>query len=460
MHTSTDQWQSFEMRMRQRRIERLLIRADVALDAGFEDEARAALEEAEGLRADDPGVVSLKTRLAGRGARPAAAMPPVALAPPEPVVVAAPVAPPPAPRAVVVAPAAPIAPVIVATPAAPPAPPPVVVATPAAPPAPPPVVVAAPTVATRAAPPIAAIEPAPSVETTQPRRRTAVRLALAAALMIAVGGLSYFAAPLLIRPAPRRVAQATAVAATPAPIEPAPAAVAPAATDSSAPLPSVQVAVDDIPVNAGDTPVAPATAATATPPPARAESSVGLPTAPEPTPPPAAASPRPDTPVAPLPTVPSVPAPSPIDSTPTLAVSELPTAPAPRAAPPASEPAPEPAAPPAAAAAAADAAVRSTLARYETAYSRLDADAASAVWPGLDRKALARAFDGLSSQRVSLGSCDILVLGDAATAECTGTATWTPKVGGGTKNQARRWQFRLRNLGGEWKIANATVASR
>jgi hypothetical protein len=45
------------------------------------------------------------------------------------------------------------------------------------------------------------------------------------------------------------------------------------------------------------------------------------------------------------------------------------------------------------------AAVRATLGRYESAYSDLNTAAAHAVWPGVDERALARAFDSLSSQR-------------------------------------------------------------
>ena len=48
-HTSTGEWQSFESRMRRRRIERLLARARVAHEEGHEDEARAALDEIEEL---------------------------------------------------------------------------------------------------------------------------------------------------------------------------------------------------------------------------------------------------------------------------------------------------------------------------------------------------------------------------------------------------------------------------
>ena len=80
--------------------------------------------------------------------------------------------------------------------------------------------------------------------------------------------------------------------------------------------------------------------------------------------------------------------------------------------------APEPAAPtrsraPEAAASTVDAqaAIRTTLGRYEAAYSGLNVPAAHAVWPSVDQRALARAFDGLASQRVALDKCDIVVTG-------------------------------------------------
>ena len=101
--------------------------------------------------------------------------------------------------------------------------------------------------------------------------------------------------------------------------------------------------------------------------------------------------------------------------------------------------------------------VRAVLRRYETAYSTLDADAASVVWPGVNRGALARAFDGLASQQVSLGSCDVTVTGPAARATCSGSATWQPKVGGGVRTEARRWSFDLRKNGEAWRIERAVA---
>lgn len=98
------------------------------------------------------------------------------------------------------------------------------------------------------------------------------------------------------------------------------------------------------------------------------------------------------------------------------------------------------------------AAVRATLNRYESAYSRLDVAAVQSVWPSLDQRALARAFDGLSSQRVSLGTCSVNVNGSAARADCSGSAAWIPKIGGGEHITSRKWTFDLTESDGAWRI--------
>jgi hypothetical protein len=104
--------------------------------------------------------------------------------------------------------------------------------------------------------------------------------------------------------------------------------------------------------------------------------------------------------------------------------------------------------------------VRTVLARYESAYSSLDAAAAGAVYPAIDRRALSRAFQGLAAQQVSLGDCDVRVMGAAAQAECVGNATWTPKVGGGSRTQSRLWQFDLRRTDDGWQITRATARNQ
>jgi len=99
-------------------------------------------------------------------------------------------------------------------------------------------------------------------------------------------------------------------------------------------------------------------------------------------------------------------------------------------------------------------AVRAALSRYESAYNRLDVDAVRSVWPSLDQRALARAFDGLTSQRVALQNCNVDVTGTSARASCSGNASWIPKVGSGQQSASRNWTFDLRELNGAWRIVH------
>lgn len=62
-HTATGEWKSFEIRMRRRRAERLVVRADVAAAAGSLDEARAALEEARALWPGAPGLADVQQKI-------------------------------------------------------------------------------------------------------------------------------------------------------------------------------------------------------------------------------------------------------------------------------------------------------------------------------------------------------------------------------------------------------------
>lgn len=120
-------------------------------------------------------------------------------------------------------------------------------------------------------------------------------------------------------------------------------------------------------------------------------------------------------------------------------------------------PAPEPEAPdlPPAEPPSQEPAVRSVLARFEAAYSSLSASAARQVWPSVDARSLSRAFEGLESQRVSLGNCRVQVAASTARAECSGSATWTPKIGGGRRTEPRRWEFDLARDNGAWLIVQA-----
>jgi hypothetical protein len=101
--------------------------------------------------------------------------------------------------------------------------------------------------------------------------------------------------------------------------------------------------------------------------------------------------------------------------------------------------------------------VRAVLSRYEAAYSDLDASAAARLYPSIDRKALSRAFDALASQQILFEDCRIQVANATARATCAGTASWTPKVGTGFRQQARKWQFDLKQISGTWQIGNVQI---
>ena len=175
-------------------------------------------------------------------------------------------------------------------------------------------------------------------------------------------------------------------------------------------------------------------------------------------------APRPNEPVA-LPTVGMIPvsaerpAPPPsVGESPLSSASSAPGAPV--AASIASLPAPAPAAEPPPAEPSPDAGVRNVLGRYASAYNALDVTAATRVWPGVNRGALTRAFDSLASQQVSLGDCRIDVSGVKAQARCAGRATWTPKIGSGTRTESRSWTFELARAGNDWQIVSARVQNR
>jgi hypothetical protein len=103
-----------------------------------------------------------------------------------------------------------------------------------------------------------------------------------------------------------------------------------------------------------------------------------------------------------------------------------------------------------------EAAVGEALERYVDAYNRLDAAAADRVWPGVDERALARAFANLESQGLAFESCSLELNGAVATAVCRGQARYVPKVGDRAPiSQSRTWRFRLRQTASGWEIVEA-----
>lgn len=367
-HTSTQQWQSFEIRMRHRRAERCVIRAEIALEAGFEEDARAALAEAQRLNSASPDIATIRAALDQRLAVSAA-------------------------------------------------------------------------------------------ERRTTNRRRVLQFGAIALVLLMSGAAAFWVWTSSPEIAPPQTAPRATVPTVPTVPTGALRAEHTGDTGDASALPPPAVAVQNpAPVTREEAVTERVQPASPEPEPVASRAidrppDAGAPAISEPAVlrvPPAPALPEPAPPAVAAP--PSVPLERPIErmlgTLPTADVA-LGTSGAP-AAPPAVSPA---ATPPIIE----EPRVRAVLARYETAYSGLNASAAQAVWPGVDGRSLARAFDGLESQRVSLGRCSVTVLGATARAECSGSVSWTPKVGGGEQTASREWRFDLANASGAWQITRADV---
>jgi hypothetical protein len=103
--------------------------------------------------------------------------------------------------------------------------------------------------------------------------------------------------------------------------------------------------------------------------------------------------------------------------------------------------------------------VEEALQRYRRAYGRLNVQSAEAVYPTVNRVALARAFDSLESQSLTFDSCDIELLGAMARAVCHGTTHYVPKVGSRyPRSEPLVWSFELRKSDGDWTIFYAKAS--
>jgi hypothetical protein len=96
------------------------------------------------------------------------------------------------------------------------------------------------------------------------------------------------------------------------------------------------------------------------------------------------------------------------------------------------------------------------IGRYRSAFNSLDAQAAHQVWPTVNQSTLDRAFDQLQEQSLSFDRCTIAVKGTLASANCSGTTRFVPRVGSrSAQTQRRQWNFSLRKAyEGGWLIQN------
>jgi hypothetical protein len=103
--------------------------------------------------------------------------------------------------------------------------------------------------------------------------------------------------------------------------------------------------------------------------------------------------------------------------------------------------------------------IAEALIRLETAYEQRDARLAKAVWPTVDERALARAFDRLRSQSVTFDRCRLHLSGPSGEVECRGVTTYVPRVGlQYERSESRQWRFRVQRRGGNrWVITSAAA---
>jgi len=99
------------------------------------------------------------------------------------------------------------------------------------------------------------------------------------------------------------------------------------------------------------------------------------------------------------------------------------------------------------------ASIQTTLALYADAYSRLDPNGVTAVFPDVDVSAIRNAFSGLRALRMTIESPQTSVSGDTAVVTCTIQQDFTPRVGREEKQRTPA-RFELKRTGDRWLIVN------
>jgi hypothetical protein len=99
-----------------------------------------------------------------------------------------------------------------------------------------------------------------------------------------------------------------------------------------------------------------------------------------------------------------------------------------------------------------------TLEYLQLAYARRDAGMVKELWPSVDARALARAFDSLRVQKLSFEACETRPQTGTGEIECRGETTYVPRVGAPyPRTESRQWRFRMERQGESWVIDSVTV---
>lgn len=106
------------------------------------------------------------------------------------------------------------------------------------------------------------------------------------------------------------------------------------------------------------------------------------------------------------------------------------------------------------------AAIERTLQGYQSAFSRLDVDGVRQVWPSVDQKALAKAFDQLRREDLKFENCKVTVTGANAVAACGGTTEYVPKIGSKSPRVERhQWRISLQQVAERWVVRGVDVSA-
>lgn len=95
--------------------------------------------------------------------------------------------------------------------------------------------------------------------------------------------------------------------------------------------------------------------------------------------------------------------------------------------------------------------VRDTLTAYRNAVGARNAQAVQVVYPSVDVKGMARAFDQFREQSLQLENCQITTSAATAVATCSGTIRYVPKVGSRSE-RTTAMEFNLRADNEAWVI--------
>ncbi|MGH9385479.1 MAG: hypothetical protein ACRD2N_14455 [Vicinamibacterales bacterium] len=104
------------------------------------------------------------------------------------------------------------------------------------------------------------------------------------------------------------------------------------------------------------------------------------------------------------------------------------------------------------------AAIQQVLARYKRMFDELDASEATAIWPGVDSRALTRMFSRLDRQTLEFDGCVFAVWETGAAADCTGWLSYVPRFGNATlRREPHSWTIELERANDGWQIVRVNA---